>query len=214
MKLKVCGLANKENVGEILETVAPDYAGFIFYKKSPRYISDEVMEQTMVNFPSSVNKVGVFVDEDPTIMEEKANRFKLDFLQLHGNESASLCKTLSNKGYKIIKAFSIAPQFDFDLLLDYMPYVRFFLFDTKGEYQGGNGYSFDWEILNSYDQRIPFFLSGGISLENVEEVKEFTHMNIHALDVNSKFEVSPGLKDVAKLQQLKSLIKNFNINEA
>lgn len=214
MKLKICGLRNKENVREIAETIAPDYAGFIFYEKSPRYINDEAMLQLMDILPAETKKVGVFVDENENIIAEKANRYKLDYLQLHGNESANLCETLSNKGYKIIKAFSITPQFDFDLLLDYKPYVRFFLFDTKGEYLGGNGYSFDWEILNSYDQKVPFFLSGGISLENVEEVRKFAHLNIHALDVNSKFEIFPGLKEVTKLKKLKTLLEAINTNQS
>lgn len=214
MKLKVCGLKYGENVREIASQVKPDYAGFIFYQGSSRGISDEEMDELVPYVPDTIKKIGVFVDETVEVMAEKANRFKLDYLQLHGNEPAHICETLSNKGHKVIKAFSIEPKFDFDLLLDYMPYVKFFLFDTKGEQQGGNGYSFDWEILNSYDQRIPFFLSGGISLENIAQVRDFLHLNIHALDVNSKFELSPGLKDVAKLKELRTLIKDFKINEA
>lgn len=209
MKLKICGLRDKENIQAIMDEATPDYAGFIFYKKSPRYITDEAMQQLIDIIPDSVNKVGVFVNEDLAVMEEKAERFQLDFLQLHGNEPAKLCETLRNKGYRVIKAFSLEKKFDFDLLLDYMPHVNFFLFDTKGENFGGNGYSFDWDILKSYDQKVPFFLSGGIGLHNIEEVKDYLDMNIHALDVNSKFEVSPGQKDVPALQELKTIIKGF-----
>lgn len=210
MKLKVCGLTQYENIREIAKKVSPDYAGLIFYKKSPRCVDEEALKEIVAKIPESVQKVGVFVDEEPGVMEEKAAKYKLDYLQLHGNESASICEELNAKGYKIIKAFSITPQFDFDLLQDYMPYVNFFLFDTKGEHQGGNGYSFDWKILNSYDQKIPFFLSGGISLDNIEEVKELLHLNIHAVDVNSKFEISPGLKEVPQLERLRELINDFN----
>lgn len=211
MKLKICGLRHRENIKEIMELVRPDYAGFIFYEKSPRHITDEVMQQLADDniIPDTVKKVGVFVNENLEIMEEKAERFKLDYLQLHGHEPAKLCETLRNKGYKIIKAFSLEPKFDFDLLLDYMPYVDFFLFDTKGTSYGGNGYSFDWDILKSYDQKVPFFLSGGIGLHNIEEVKGYLDMNIHALDVNSKFESSPGLKKVPELQELKTVINEF-----
>lgn len=211
MKLKICGLRDKENIQAIMDVATPDYAGFIFYEKSPRYIADEAMQQVIHQnvIPDSVNKVGVFVNEDLAVMEEKAERFQLDFLQLHGNEPAKLCETLRNKGYRVIKAFSLEKKFDFDLLLDYMPHVNFFLFDTKGENFGGNGYSFDWDILKSYDQKVPFFLSGGIGLHNIEEVKDYLDMNIHALDVNSKFEVSPGQKDVPALQELKTIIKGF-----
>lgn len=211
MKLKICGLRDKENIQAIMDVATPDYAGFIFYEKSPRYIADEAMQQVIHQnvIPDSVNKVGVFVNEDLAVMEEKAERFQLDFLQLHGNEPAKLCETLRNKGYRVIKAFSLEKKFDFDLLLDYMPHVNFFLFDTKGESFGGNGYSFDWDILKSYDQKVPFFLSGGIGLHNIEEVKDYLDMNIHALDVNSKFEVSPGQKNVPALQELKTIIKGF-----
>lgn len=194
-----------------MDRATPDYAGFIFYEKSSRHITDEAMQQLIDHkvIPDTVKKVGVFVNEDLAVMEEKAEKFQLDFLQLHGDEPAKLCETLRNKGYRIIKAFSLEKKFDFDLLLDYMPHVNFFLFDTKGENFGGNGYSFDWDILKSYDQKVPFFLSGGIGLHNIEEVKDYLHMNVHALDVNSKFESSPGLKNVPDLQKLKAIIKGF-----
>lgn len=211
MKLKVCGLRHEENIKAIMDTVQPDYAGFIFYEKSPRHITDEDMQQLVDEniVPDTVKKVGVFVNEDMAVMEEKAEKFKLDCLQLHGHEPAKLCETLKNKGYEIIKAFSLELKFDFDLLLDYMPYVDFFLFDTKGASYGGNGYSFDWDILKSYDQKVPFFLSGGIGLHNIEEVKDYLDMNIHALDVNSKFESSPGQKNVPALQELKTIVNKF-----
>lgn len=211
MKLKICGLKFKENVQSIMDEVTPDYAGFIFYKKSPRHISDEAMQQLIDQgvIADTVNKVGVFVNEDIAVIEEKAERFQLDFLQLHGDEPAKVCETLRNKGYRVIKAFSLEKKFDFDQLLDYMPHVNFFLFDTKGENFGGNGYSFDWDILKSYDQKVPFFLSGGIGLHNIEEVKDYLDLNIHALDVNSKFESSPGQKNVEALQEVKTIIKDF-----
>lgn len=211
MKLKVCGLREFKNVREITETTSPDFLGFIFYDKSPRCVDEEVLSQVLQDLPASVKKVGVFVDATTAEMLEKAEKFHLDYLQLHGNEPVKQCKELEEKGRRIIKAFGIRPQFDFDQLQYYAPYVSFFLFDTKGEQEGGNGYAFDWQILKSYDQKVPFFLSGGISLENIPQVNDFLHLNIFALDVNSKFEIAPGLKDVAKLKELRNKMKDFNL---
>lgn len=210
MQLKVCGLTEYKNVQEIAEQAAPDFVGFIFYEKSSRCVDESHLQKVMPLIPSAVKKVGVFVDASTEEMLDKARTFQLDYLQLHGNEPVKQCKELEEKGQKIIKAFGIRPQFDFDQLQYYAPYVSYFLFDTKGEQAGGNGYSFDWQILTSYDQKVPFFLSGGISLDNVDEVKAFLDLNIFALDVNSKFEISPGLKDVGKLQELKRKMAVLN----
>ena len=209
MQLKVCGLKEYKNVQDLAEIAGPDFMGFIFHQKSPRCVDEDVLFQIIPCIPSNVKKVGVFVNATTEEMIEKANKFHLDYLQLHGEEPVKQCEELERKGQKIIKAFGMRPQFDFDQLQYYAPYVSFFLFDTKGEKEGGNGYAFDWQILNSYDQKVPFFLSGGISLENVEQVKEFLHLNIFALDVNSKFEVSPGLKDISQLKAFKKIIKEF-----
>ena len=203
MKLKVCGLRDLANVNDVLDEIAPDYVGLIFYKKSPRAVDENLLGSIVESIPSSVKKVGVFVDEKVETIESTAGRFNLDYLQLHGHESAGMCAELNAKGFKVIKAFGITQKFDFDMLEDYMPYVKFFLFDTKGEQQGGNGYAFDWKILEDYNQKKPFFLSGGISLENIAEIKEFPHLNIHAVDVNSRFELSPGIKNIAGLKGLR-----------
>lgn len=210
MQLKICGLRDVENVNDVIGNASPDFLGFIFYEKSSRQVDETKLPDIISNLPSSVKKVGVFVNATTSVMLEKAEKYKLDFLQLHGNEPAKQCKELSERGQKIIKAFGIRQHFDFDQLQDYVPYISYFLFDTKGEKEGGNGYSFDWKILNSYDQKIPFFLSGGIGLENIEEVKEFNNLNIFALDVNSKFEISPGLKDIVKVKALRNKIDLIN----
>lgn len=210
MQLKVCGLTEYNNVREVSENAEPDFVGFIFYKKSSRCVDEDALQKVIPLIPTQTKKVGVFVDATTEEMLEKASKFHLDYLQLHGNEPVKQCKELEEKGQKVIKAFGIRPQFDFDQLQYYAPYVSYFLFDTKGEQAGGNGYSFDWQILTSYDQKVPFFLSGGISLDNVDEVKAFLDLNIFALDVNSKFEISPGLKDVDKLQELKRKMTVFN----
>ncbi len=206
MQLKVCGLREYKNIREVTDGATPDFIGFIFFDKSPRCVDEEALLEIIPSIPTGTQKVGVFVDATTELMLEKAHKYQLDYLQLHGNEPVKQCKELEEKGQKIIKAFGIRPQFDFDQLQYYAPYVSYFLFDTKGEQEGGNGYTFDWQILTSYDQKVPFFLSGGISLDNVEQVKKFLHLNIFALDVNSKFEIAPGLKDVAKLTELKRIL--------
>lgn len=211
MQLKICGLRDFKNVKEVVENASPDFVGFIFYEKSSRNVDETKLSGIIEKLPSNVKKVGVFVNATTSDMLEKAKMYNLDYLQLHGDEPVTQCRELYESGQKIIKAFGIGQQFDFDQLQFYAPYITYFLFDTKGEKEGGNGYSFDWKILNDYDQKVPFFLSGGISLENIDEVKEFRNLNIFGLDVNSKFEVSPGLKDIVKIKALRNKIDDLKI---
>lgn len=211
MQLKICGLRDLKNVQEVVENASPDLVGFIFYTKSSRNVDETKLPGIIEKLPANVKKVGVFVNATTSDMLEKAIRYKLDYLQLHGEESVAQCRELYDSGQKIIKAFGIRQQFDFGQLQSYVPYISYFLFDTKGEKEGGNGYSFDWKVLNDYDQKVPFFLSGGISLENIDEVKEFRNLNIFGLDVNSKFEVSPGLKDIFKMKALRNKIDDLKI---
>ena len=134
----------------------------------------------------------------------KVEKYGLDLVQLHGEESVDFCINIQkmNPNVKIIKVFSIGQTFDFQQLEPYKPYCDYFLFDTKGKEKGGNGFTFNWKILNNYDNEKPFFLSGGLSLENIEEVQKLEGLNIIAIDVNSGFEIEPGLKDVEKVKRL------------
>ncbi|PCJ87571.1 MAG: N-(5'-phosphoribosyl)anthranilate isomerase [Flavobacteriales bacterium] len=204
MKIKVCGLRDAENIRQIAE-LQPDYMGFIFYEKSPRFWGDLLpFDQRL----EGIKKVGVFVNSTIENIEQKADGFDLDYIQLHGNETAEFCQRLQGKGFKIIKAFQISNDFDFSILKDYKPYCDFFLFDTKTNNYGGSGKQFDWKILENYDNEMPYFLSGGIGLEETEKIKGLKELTIHAIDVNSKFEIEPGLKEVDKLKQLFSKLSD------
>lgn len=202
MKLKICGM--KLNTTEVA-LLQPDYLGFIFYAGSPRFYDQESIEK----LPENVKKVGVFVKETFNKVYSKIEQFDLNVIQLHGGESAGYCSGLKNKiGSKKIeiwKVFSIKDNFDFSVLEEYEPYVDKFLFDTKGENKGGNGYTFNWEVLKNYPSSKEFILSGGIGPEEMEKLKKLTKSSLplHGIDVNSKFEIEPGLKDVELLRKFK-----------
>lgn len=198
-KLKVCGMKYPDNIAELL-LLAPDYMGFIFYEKSSRNVGEE-LDSAAIQYLESVKKIGVFVNAPEALMKEKAEAFGLDYLQLHGQESPELCKSLKQTGVGIIKVFSVGNGFDFSQLEAYEEVVDFFLFDTKGKHPGGNGVVFNWKILDQYPSKIPFFLSGGIDVEKAKKLPQ--HPKLHAIDVNSKFELSPGLKNIKQLKQLK-----------
>jgi len=153
-----------------IATLNPDYLGFIFYEKSSRFFDSET---DMPELPKSIKKVGVFVDASVKDIIEKVNRYSLNAVQLHGSESPELCKELQSKDLEIIKVFSIKDDFDFSILQDYEDVCNYFLFDTKGKLPGGNGYTFNWSVLNKYPSKKPFFLSGGIGLDQVQNLKAF-----------------------------------------
>ncbi len=197
MRIKVCGINNVENLKEIL-TLSVDYTGFIFYPKSPRFAGN--LDISGVVFPEKVSKVGVFVNENiDTILQYHA-RFQLDYIQLHGEESPEFCEQLARKNCQIIKAFSVATTDDLAKTSGYENSCEFFLFDTKTPLYGGSGQQFDWSILRDYTGKTPFFLSGGIGLDDIDRITTFMHPALHALDLNSKFELSPGIKDIKQLK--------------
>ncbi len=201
--LKICGI--KHNIAEVT-SLQPDYLGFIFYKKSPRYFDLEEIPP----LPEGVKKVGVFVDEKHSKVLEIVKKYDLDIIQLHGNESKEY--VLDLQWYLVFsevlvwKAFSIDENFDFEQLHIFEDKVDKFLFDTKGKEKGGNGYTFNWEILKNYNHKKPFILSGGIGLNELDALKELLKIDlpIHAIDVNSKFEVKPGLKNIEDLKKFKN----------
>lgn len=203
LKLKICGLREVENIQQVA-LVLPDFMGFIFFKESPRYVSQDF---EMPSLPSSIKKIGVFVNESVREVLRISKQYNLDGVQLHGNESVEDCKMIRDACLLVVKVFSIDDEFDFTSVNSFKSVVDYFLFDTKGKAYGGNGYSFNWKKIGEYDQEIPFFLSGGISPENVKGIKELLSMNIVGLDVNSGVEVTPGLKDIGRI---KLLLKNLN----
>lgn len=202
--LKICGMRDRQNILDVA-ALGPQYMGFIFYEKSPRYVgNDFVLPQGL---PASLKKVGVFVDATTQKMIETARRLSLDYLQLHGAESPEQVRDLKREGFGVMKVFSIGSEFDFSVLDPYEQFVDYFLFDTKGKYYGGNAQRFDWSILREYKQNIPFLLSGGLSPENAGEIGTLSDMNLHALDVNSGVETHPGFKDLDRIKMIKEIIQ-------
>jgi phosphoribosylanthranilate isomerase len=221
MKLKVCGMKYKANIAEVVQ-LQPDYLGFIFYEKSSRYF-----EGIIPDVPKSIKKVGVFVNASIECILEKIETYNLQAVQLHGDESPEFCNTLKirhsefiseshhevlkqvqmDEKIEVIKVFSIKDHFDFSVLEAYEDVCKYFLFDTKGQLPGGNGYTFNWNILKDYPSTKPFFLSGGIGLDEIESALSFLRKQeskyCYAIDVNSKFEIEAGLKNFEKLKAFK-----------
>ena len=194
-------MRDKENISGLL-ALKPDYIGFIFYTQSKRFVADF----PQIEIPSSVKKVGVFVNEIIEEIIEKANQHTLDFVQLHGNETPEFCSALSAKNIKIIKAFSVDENFYFSATKPFEKCVSLFLFDTKGNNYGGNGIKFNWELLQNYTGKTPFLLSGGISKNDAAEIKKFKHPSFLGIDINSGFELEPGLKNIKEIKEFKSLL--------
>mgnify|MGYP001973117705 CR=1 FL=1 len=167
MKIKVCGLKFKSNILGVSK-LEPDYMGFIFWEKSRRHVKGTTPNLSQ----TKIKKTGVFVNADFEKISEKASVHKLVAVQLHGQESPEFCKKVRNLGVEIIKAFSIDEDFNFDILEKYNLCSDYFLFDTKGKSPGGNGVSFDWEILRNYKYEKKFFLSGGIGFESIDALKK------------------------------------------
>ena len=203
IKLKVCGMRDADNVMQ-LAALKPDYMGLIFYPKSPRYVGEDFTLPT--DFPSSIRKVGVFVNEATSVIIKIVADLDLQAVQLHGNETVTQCRELRKLGIEVIKVFSIGEDFDFGVTETYEEVVDYFLFDTKGKYYGGNAKTFDWSILKKYHGRVPYFLSGGISPDNVKEIESLVDSNLYAIDVNSGVELSPGLKDISKVTEIKDIL--------
>ncbi|MDQ3392580.1 MAG: phosphoribosylanthranilate isomerase [Bacteroidota bacterium] len=197
-------MREKENIFSISE-LCPQFLGFIFYPDSKRFVGGLDPQHTQV--PEGVKKVGVFVNSSKEEILGLVEEFKLNIIQLHGDEQPEQCKELQEAGIAIIKAFSVDENFDFDQLNAYKKFVSYFLFDTKGKEYGGNGITFNWQILDRYKLDIPFFLSGGIDLNHIEDIKNLKHKQLFALDLNSRFEIRPGYKDVAKLKIFVDRIK-------
>ncbi|HEY5773168.1 MAG TPA: phosphoribosylanthranilate isomerase [Chitinophagaceae bacterium] len=202
MNIKVCGITQFKQLQQ-LEALNIDYAGLIFYKDSPRYMGDKITGKQVKDADFDIKKVGVFVNPGYSELLDAIDEYGLDIVQLHGNETPEMCEELSAE-VEVIKAFRIAGDESIDIDEMVMPYdaaCDFYLFDTSGlkESFGGTGQQFDWNILKKAKIEKPFFLSGGIGPDDAQKVKAFKHPDFFAVDVNSKFELSPGLKDMAAI---------------
>ena len=201
MKIKICGMREAGNLLAIAD-LNPDFLGFIFYEKSVRCIRDVLAASVLHGLPASIHKVGIFVNADLAEVQATALRYHLDYVQLHGTESPAYCQQAGALGLRVIKAFAVDANFDFDQLAAYAPLCDFFLFDTKGELPGGNGTAFDWSVLTRYSGTTPFFLSGGLGLADLAALGQFHHPHLCGLDFNSRLETAPGVKDVVTTRQV------------
>lgn len=201
MLIKVCGLNDPENYKDIAD-LNVDYLGMIFYPKSPRYV-EKNPELFMAN---NCEKVGVFVNESAENILKLQNKYLFTTVQLHGKENNDLIASLKNKGLKVWKALGIYEDFDFTTLNNY-PDADLFVFDTFTKQHGGSGKKFNWQLLVDKEIPKPFLLSGGIDVLDSNSIKEFNHKKFLGVDVNSKFEIRPGLKDSKKVQELIKALK-------
>ena len=195
MIIKVCGLKLENQIEKLDQVKRINWLGFIFYKGSKRFV------ESINGSVKSAKKVGVFVNEDVENLLNIVEINQLDILQLHGEESPEMCKRLK-ANYSIIKAFGMDENFDFSQLANYQENVDYFLFDTKTKGYGGSGNLFDWSILEEYKLNLPFLLSGGISIESLDNIKSFKHKSFIGIDLNSGFENEPGDKNI-------ELVKTF-----
>jgi len=209
IKLKVCGMRQPENIRQVLQHIAPDYMGFIFYPKSSRYVGPEPLF-TQVAFPAHTKKVGVFVKASAQQVVETAQQFGLDMAQLHGGESPETCQQVQQAGIPVIKVFSVEQHFDFAQLQPFESVAHYYLFDTKTTQYGGSGKTFNWGALQQYASTKPFFLSGGIETAHVSQLEALKALPLHALDVNSRFETAPALKNVELLKSLHYALKQVS----
>lgn len=203
MKLKVCGLTRMTQIQELID-MKTDYLGFIFYKKSPRYVLNHLNLDQISKF-SHNGKVGVFVNEEVHKIVEISEKADLNYIQLHGDENDNYIAELRdrlNPGIRIIRVIRVGEtETALQLKIKNERFIDYFLFDTDSKSFGGTGKTFDWQILNGLEITKPYFLSGGISLENYDEIENFKQ-HPFAIDINSKFETEPGIKDVKKINQL------------
>jgi len=199
MKVKVCGMKNPENM-RVLAELPIDMMGMVFYEKSPRCVDERDADK--INALSlNIPKVGVFVDATKGAIMNKVKQFGLQSVQLHGNESPEFCRELRKSGVKIIKAFQIKTSEDLNACLPYKDCCDYFLFDTPTSKYGGSGNKFDWEILSAYSGTTPFILSGGILPEDAETIKQLDFPQLFAIDLNSRFEIAPGIKDIDSIRR-------------
>jgi len=203
-KIKVCGLRDSQNIIDIAG-LQIDMLGFIFYEKSPRY-AEPVLDRQLVNkISEKIKKTAVFVNSTEDKIIEVCEKFHIDIIQLHGNESSEFCKAVKNDRI-LIKAFSIDNNFDFSICYKYEKYCEYFLFDSKGENYGGNSIRYNWDLLKKYKGSTSFILSGGIGPEHVKDIKNFSHDKFSGIDINSRFEIEAGLKNAEKIDKF---IKNL-----
>lgn len=210
MKVKICGMRERANIKGLAE-FKPDYIGLIFYHESKRYV-DHLDPGLLKDLSADMKRTGVFVDEELATVLQKVKQYGLKAIQLHGSETPEYCQSLKEaikefEAIELIKAFGIDETFDFTMIELYMPEVDYFLFDTKTPTHGGSGLKYNWKILDSYHLDKPYFLSGGIGVEDLKEITAIKDHRLYAVDLNSKLETSPGLKDLGQVRRAFNILK-------
>jgi phosphoribosylanthranilate isomerase len=208
MNIKVCGITEMKQLQQ-LDGLDIDFAGLIFYKESPRFIGSKLSAPDLKKADFDLKKTGVFVNPEMIEVLDAIDEYGLDAIQLHGDETPEMCEDLSSE-VEVIKAFRVNKDSDIDEMVSpYDAVCDYYLFDTGGlkESLGGTGQQFDWKILSRAKIEKPFFLSGGISLDDVAKIKAFKHPDLFGVDINSKFEISPGVKDMKSVLQFKQAMK-------
>lgn len=211
LKLKVCGLTQKSNLGAVVAS-GVDFAGLIFYPRSPRYMADKLLSADLDAFRDDIPFVGVFVNDDINVLIETAKSYSLNIIQLHGNESPAYCQQVREQGFQVMKVFGVGESFDFSQLEPYLPFTDFFLFDTQSPQHGGTGISFKWSMLKGYPYDKPFWVGGGVGVENLPSLLSLQLPHLYAVDMNSALEISPGLKDISKVEASVNIIDAHNSN--
>lgn len=210
LMIKVCGMTDPSNIAEVIK-LKPQYIGFILFKGSPRFVSFETAVKLSANIPEAILKTAVLVNEPVESAVRIAQSGVFDLIQLHGNESAAYCRELSNH-IRIIKAFSVLNALPSDLT-DYQNHCEMFLFDTAGEKAGGTGKKFDHSILKEYSLKTDFILSGGITADDSDYLKSIKNEKMKVIDLNSRFESSPGIKDTILLKSFIDKIRAYDKND-
>lgn len=205
VRLKVCGLKDVANVQRIAD-MQPDYLGFIFYDKSPRYVGEDFAIK-LSNYAGET--VGVFVNDTRDRILQQLATIDSHTAQLHGHESPDLGLELRDAGVRVIKAIPIGDKLELSEIRKFRHAVDYFLFDTKGKLFGGNAVRFDWTLLHAYDLDVPFFVSGGITVESLDELGQIANPRLHAVDMNSGIELSPGVKNPELTKMAKEKINKL-----
>lgn len=208
MNIKVCGITDMKQLQQ-LDGLDIDFAGLIFYPESPRYVGDKLKKQDVKKADFDLKKVGVFVNPEMIDVLDAIDDYGLEVVQLHGDETPEMCEDLSSE-VEVIKAFRVSDGTDIDAMVaPYDAVCDYYLFDTGGlkESFGGSGKQFDWNILAKARIEKPFFLSGGISVDDAVRIKAFRHPDLYGVDINSRFESAPGVKDMSRILQFKMAMK-------
>ncbi len=209
--IKVCGNCNEENLRQV-SALTPMMMGFIFTDKSPRCAND-LDPEIVKSLPEYIIPVGVFLNADEETIRATAGKFGIKHLQLHGNESPDLCKRLQDSGYKVFKTIHVGNSLPTGLIDEYNGSVDMFVFDTLTEKAGGSGLKFDWNLLENYNADAPYLIGGGVSPDDIDNIVAAMRPHMAGIDINSRFETSPGIKDIRVLTHFILSLRKFNEDE-